>query len=57
MEVKSDTLRQLTTQSYYECTQLRKVKACQTWANLCVLQMYNLGNAICQQYQVYGRQF
>lgn len=47
----SATIRELYFKSAFKCLKFNNKKACQTLANLCVLQMYNLQNVVCKAYQ------
>lgn len=48
---ESATMRELYFKNAFKCLKDKNKKACQTLANLCVLQMYDLRNEICKTYQ------
>lgn len=47
----SDTIEYLYLKAGYDCLKTSKIESCQTLANLCVLQLYDLNNPICKLYQ------
>lgn len=48
---ESNVIKELYFKSGYRCLKEKHKKSCQTLANLCVLQMYNLQSEVCKLYK------
>lgn len=47
----SDTIEYLYLKSGYKCLKESDIESCQTLANICVLQLYDLENSACKLYK------
>lgn len=50
LTVPSDLINELYLNSVYNCISYENKKACQTFANLCVLQLYDESSTVCKLY-------